>query len=156
MVDRADVMIAGSGRAIAVRDADGVLRVSGSRSGSYTIEQFFDKESIDPLKGDALRIGVACDSLGCLIGGAEGIRVAHVRDPVAFAEDCRRADIVVTPLTAPIDCAAPLVIDAKRLAGFGSHAVRVKSGSDGPRFSVTAERSSAPRPWQAGGGTEAE
>ncbi len=156
LVDRPEMMIAADGRAVAVRDADGVLRVSGSRSGSYTIEQFFDKEPIDPLTGAALREGIRCDPLGCLLGGRGGLRVAHVLDPVAFAEDCRRADVVVTPLAAPIDCRAALVIDAERLARFGSHAVRVDAGSEPPQFNVTTERSASPRPWQAHGESQGE
>ena len=45
--------------------------------------------------------------------GPDGVAVAHVLDPAAFPEDCRRAEIVVTALAAPADCRARLVIDAR-------------------------------------------
>jgi competence protein ComEC len=151
-VSRPDVMVAPDGRVVAVRDAGGVLRVSGSRSGSYAIEQLFDKEAIEPLSGAALRQGVRCDSAACLLTGAAGVSVAHVRDPVAFPEDCRRADIVVTPLTAPADCQARLVVDGRQLDRFGAHAIRADVEHGAPVFAVRRARSTAPRPWQAGGG----
>lgn len=150
LVDRPDVMIAPEGKAVAVRDATGALRVSGSRAGSYTIEQFFDKEPALPPSGAELRKGVACDPAGCVVGAAGGLKLAHVLDPVAFAEDCRRNYIVVTPLTAPTDCRAALVIDAEQLERLGAHVVRAEMSGGEPVFSVTTERSIAPRPWQAG------
>jgi competence protein ComEC len=151
-VNRPDVLVAPDGRAVAVRDAGGVLRVSGSRSGSYAIDQLFDKEATEPLAGAELRKGVRCDPAACLLSAARGVSVAHVLDPVAFAEDCRRADIVVTPLTAPVDCRAPLVIDGDQLGRFGAHAVRTDIEAGAPVFTLRRARSIAPRPWQAGGG----
>jgi competence protein ComEC len=141
----ADILIAPDGAAVAVRDQAGILRVSGSRSGSYVIEQLYDEEPGPPLEKTALREGVRCDDLGCILRAEGGIIVAHVLDAPAFAEDCRRADIVVTPLAAPPNCAAALVIDAARLSRFGAHALRLRDG--GPLVSV--ERAVA-RPWQTG------
>ena len=117
LVDPPDILVAPDGKAVAVRDASGMLRVSGSRAGSYVVEQFFDEEPGPAPDGAALREGVRCDAAG-LPAGRRGaaLTVAHVLDPAAFPEDCRRADIVVTPLAAPADCRAPLVIDAPRLA----------------------------------------
>jgi competence protein ComEC len=151
LIDRPDVMIASDGRATAVRDVEGALRVSGSRVGSYAIEQFFDKEPTPAPSRDDLRKGLRCDPAACLLGAAGGVRVAHIIDPVAFPEDCRRAHVIVTPLTAPADCRAPLVIDAERLERFGSHVVHAAVGDGEPAFRVTTERSASPRPWQADG-----
>jgi competence protein ComEC len=62
-------------------------------------------------------------------GGRDGpgkLRPAHAlvlalaRKPEALAEDCARADILVTPLQAPQDCAAPYVFDGPRLAREGA------------------------------------
>lgn len=150
-VSRPDVLVAPDGRAVAVRDASGVLRVSGSRSGSYAIDQLFDKEATQPLAGAELRKGMRCDPAACLLSAGDGVSVAHVLDPAAFPEDCRRADIVVTPLTAPVDCRARLVIDGDRLGRFGAHAVRTDVEAGAPVFTVRRERSIAPRPWQKGG-----
>ena len=150
LAERPDVMVAPEGTVVAVRDASGTLRVSGSRAGSYAIDQFFDKEADAPPPGNALRQGVTCDALGCLVGG-DGYRVAHVRDAAAFPEDCRRADIVVTPLTAPADCAAALVIDRTRLRRFGAHALSADFSDAAPAFDVRTARSHHPRPWQTSG-----
>ena len=62
----------------------------------------------------------ACDKLGCIGHLAGGKVIALVLDRAAFAEDCTRADIVVTPLFAPIGCAAGIVIDRDKLKGTGA------------------------------------
>jgi competence protein ComEC len=146
-----DLLVAPDGRAVALRDAEGVLRVSGSRAGSYTIEQLFDEEREPPPEGGDLRKSVNCDALACLLKGASGLVVAHVLDPGAFPEDCDRADAIVTPLTAPRDCRATLVIDAPRLARHGAHAVRFDNDGSVNGAAVATERTAFPRPWQAGG-----
>ncbi len=151
LVDRPEMMVAPDGKAVAVRDASGVLRVSGSRSGSYTVEQFFDKEPMESLAGTELRGGVRCDPTACLLDGADGLRVAHVLQPAAFHEDCARAHIVVTPLKAPTNCAAALVVDASALTRFGAHAMDIAMEEGAPVVNVRRARSAAPRPWQAGG-----
>ncbi len=116
LIDPPDILVAPDGKAVAVRDPGGVLRVSGARAGSYVVEQFFDEEGPPPEDGAALKAGVRCDKLACILGAKDGVEVSHVLDPAAFAEDCRRESVIVTPLRAPADCAAPLVIDAERLA----------------------------------------
>jgi competence protein ComEC len=147
----ADVLIAPDGKVVAVRDPAGVLRVSGSRAGSYLVEQFFDEEPGPLPEAATLREGVRCDPLGCVLRGARDTEVAHVLDPAAFTEECRRADLLVTPLNAPTDCPVTLLIDKPRLAQFGAHAVRIENAGTELRFAVTTERSAFPRPWQARG-----
>lgn len=149
LVDPPDILVAPSGTAIAVRDAAGVLRVSGARAGTYVVGQFFDEEGEAPSDMEVLRLGVSCDAAACLLHDRGGDMVSHVRDPSAFAEDCGRAAVVATPLAAPRDCTAPLVIDARHLARFGAHAVWIGEEGGKPSFRVTTDRSSTPRPWQA-------
>ena len=79
-----------------MRDASGALRVSGSRAGSYTIDQLFEEERGAPPNAAALRENVRCDPQACLLNAASGFAVAHVLDPAAMAEECRRSTIVVT------------------------------------------------------------
>jgi competence protein ComEC len=74
-----------------------------------------------------------------------------VLDAGAFPEDCSRAELVVTALTAPRDCGA-LTIDAARLSAFGAHAVRIDGEPGRYSFDIETERTAFPRPWQAGGG----
>lgn len=145
-----NVLVAPDGTAVAVRDGGGVLRVSGARAGSYVVEQFYDEEGRPAPDAAGLKKGVRCDELACILPSLGGLEVAHVRDPLAFAEDCRRVGIIVTPLHAPADCQASLVMDAKRLLRFGAHAVRIGPGQGEMHFNLTAERSAFPRPWQTG------
>lgn len=152
LADPPDILVAPDGTAVAVRDAAGRLRVSGSRADSYLIEQFFDEEG-GPPPSDALREGVTCDVAACILTGSRGLTVSHVRIPSAFAEDCRRAAVIATPLNAPVDCSGPLVIDAADLARRGAHAVRIQAADGEWSFSVSTERNDFPRPWQAGGGS---
>jgi competence protein ComEC len=152
LIDPPDILVAPDGAAVAVRDQAGLLRVSGARAGSYTVEQFFDEEGGPPVDGAELREGVRCDSSACLLTVATGAIVSHVLDPVAFAEDCARATVVVSALTAPQDCRASLVIDAPKLSRYGAHGVRVVGSVDEPRFQVTTELSESPRPWQGRSG----
>jgi competence protein ComEC len=148
LIDRADVLVAPDGTAIAVRDETGILRVSGSRAGSYTIDQFFDEEGGPPASGAELREGVRCDALACVLDATGGLVVSHVTDAAAFAEDCRRAAIIVTPLTVPSDCRAQLIVDQAALARGGAHAIRIDEAAGEPIFRITAQRSAFPRPWE--------
>lgn len=149
LIDRPDVLVAPEGNAIAVRDARGVLRVARARAGSYVVEQFFDEEGGAPADAATLREGVRCDGMACLLESRGELLVSHVLDPAAFAEDCRRAIVVATPLIAPADCQAQLVIDARALALHGAHAVRFDASEGSLAFRVTTDRSATPRPWQA-------
>ena len=65
-------------------------------------------------------------------------------DAAAFAEDCRRADIIVTPLVAPARCDARLVIDRISLETSGA----VMLERNGEAWSVYATRAiGEDRPW---------
>jgi len=156
LADPPDVLIAPNGKVAAVRDDGGALRVSGSRAGSYAIDQLFDEEPGPTPASEEIRMGVRCDATACLLNGEHGLQISHITNPGAFAEDCRRAEIVLTPLNAPADCEALLVIDAPKLERLGSHAVRVSRQDGEFAFSVTTERSLFPRPWQAGGRSHSE
>jgi competence protein ComEC len=118
-----DIVMTAEGRAVGVRDAGGTLRIAGSRAGSFIIGQWLEAEGPRAPEPSAIRDGVACGRLGCILKSKGGLVVAHIRDPAAFIEDCRRADIVLTPLRAPDDCAAALVIDGRATARRGAHAV---------------------------------
>lgn len=161
LIDPPDIFVAPSGTAVAVRDAEGVLRVSGARAGSYVAGQFFDEEGGEPTDAAALRLGVSCDASACLLRDRIGNMVSHVRDASAFAEDCARTAVIATRLVAPPDCQVPLVIDAAQLSRFGAHAVWIAEEAGKPSFRIATDRSATPRPWQAGagdppGGSEAQ
>jgi competence protein ComEC len=65
-------------------------------------------------------------------------------DRMAFDEDCARAEVVVSPLTAPAGCEAKFVLDEKALARSG--AVGLTWSDNG--FTLASDRNPLQnRPW---------
>ena len=92
----------------------------------------------------SLGAGASCDSLGCVVRMSDGKALSQVLAPGAFAEDCGRAAIIVTPLAAPPWCDRPLVLDRTRLATLGAVALV----RDGDGFRIESERGpQRDRPW---------
>jgi competence protein ComEC len=144
-----DLLVSADGVVTAVRGDDGRLRASGSKSGSYVLDQVFEKER-EAADGE-IRDGVMCDDLGCILPGRGGVTVAHVRDQAALLEDCERAAIIVATVHVEKKCSASLIIDAQALRTFGSHAARFEGVEGALRARVITERGEHPRPWQARG-----
>ncbi len=86
-----------------------------------------------------------CDKLGCVGYLASGRTVALVLDTPAFAEDCTRADIIVTPRFAPLGCAAAIVIDREKLKQTG--ALTLAFAKDGVVQMRAARAADEDRPW---------
>lgn len=111
--------------AVAIRGDDGRLSILGGRGASFEVENWLRADA-DDRAPDApdIHAGTACDPLGC-IGQAAGIgMVAFVTRREAFVEDCRLAEVVVSRLPAPPDCALhALVIDREQLDRRGAHAL---------------------------------
>ncbi len=114
-----DVAIAPTGEAVALRGPDGKLTVIGSRPSLFAAEQWLRADADGRAGREAVR-KAACDETGCIGELQNGRILALVLDKAAFAEDCVRADIVVTPRFAPIGCAASLVIDRDTLRQTGA------------------------------------
>ena len=145
---RADLIVAPTGEAVALRGADGRLGTLGRASG-FTAEQWLradgDARDVDPAGVKALAPpGSRCDRLGCVAPLPGGGTLSLVAEAGAFAEDCRRAAIVVTPLVAPSPCAAGIVID--RIALEASGAVALRRERDGWRRGE-ARAVGEDRPW---------
>ena len=66
-------------------------------------------------------------------------------DTQAFAEDCTRADIIVTPRFAPLACAAAIVIDRDKLKQTG--ALTLAFAKDGVVQMRAARAADEDRPW---------
>jgi competence protein ComEC len=96
------------------------------------------------LASEAL-IKANCDKLGCVGYLASGRTVALVLDTPAFAEDCTRADIIVTPRFAPLGCAAAIVIDREKLKQTG--ALTLAFAKDGVVQMRAARAADEDRPW---------
>ncbi len=142
---RYDVIVAPSGDQAAVRDADGKLMIVGKRFNAFAAEQWLtaDGDARDPAQ--ARDPDAPCDRLGCVAALPEGESLSVVLDRLAFEEDCGRAEIVVSALTAPGDCRAKFVLDEKALARLGAVGF---TWSDDKGFTLTADRTTLQnRPW---------
>ncbi len=126
---RPALIVAPSGEAAAVRGPDGGFRTLAAGAASFETEIWLRSDA-DPraVRDASLRDGVLCDPLGCMTFAADGSRVALVLDRRAFAEDCRRAAIVISALDAPRGCAAPLIIDRAVLRTGGAVALYSSPG----------------------------
>jgi competence protein ComEC len=140
---RYDAIVAPSGDLAVVRDAEGKLQVVGKRFNAFAAEQWLTADGDDRDPATARNSDASCDRTGCVAALPEGQSLAVVIDRAAFEEDCARAEVVVTPLTAPADCAA-LTFDERKLATTGA----VGLAWDGTRFVVAADRAALEdRPW---------
>ncbi|SFK84717.1 ComEC/Rec2 family competence protein [Methylorubrum salsuginis] len=142
---RFDLYIDRDGAGAALRGADGRLAVLGRPPG-FVLEQWLKADG-DDRRAAAVNggPGIRCDRLGCTMAAPDGRKVALVTDKRAFAEDCARADILISRLTAPSGCAAPLRIDRAHLSAHGATAICL--GPTGPEV-VTARGAGSPKPWQ--------
>ena len=141
---RYDVIVAPSGDLAAVRDADGALEVVGKRFNAFAAEQWLtaDGDGGDPAQARAF--DAPCDRLGCVAALPEGESLSIVLDRLAFDEDCARAEVVVSALTAPSDCKAKFLLDEQALTRLG--AVGLTWGDTG--FTLASDRSPLEnRPW---------
>lgn len=140
-----DLIIHESGRLVLARGQGGGYRVLAlGTSPDFVLAQWL------PALGDArtvkdpsLRDGVRCDRQGCTLRLADGRWLALSLRPDSLREDCRRADLVVTPLRhhgCPDD---RMLADGKRLDAQGTTQVWLRRDGrwrqDGIR-SVTAAR----------------
>ena len=149
---RPDILIDGEAKVMAVRGADGELWISTRQRGRFVSDVWLRRDGqAEPLTwprgGEgAPAAGLRCDTLGCI--QRQGDRtIAFVRDPRAFAEDCRRASLVVSAVPAWDLCEAPeTVVDRFDLWRGGGHAIWL--GPDGVRVESVAD-SRGRRPWVA-------
>jgi competence protein ComEC len=139
-----DVLVSADGTAFAVRGADGRLAMIKSGSDSFALREWLAADAdARTVKDDTLANGIRCDASGCIGRLRDGSLVAFAKTIDAFAEDCRRAALVVSPREAPADCAA-LVIDRPVWRRSGAMALR----RIGQGFEITASRPAGyARPW---------
>ncbi len=141
---RYDVIVPPSGEQAALRDADGRLVIVGRKFNAFSAEQWFAADGDDRDPSSARQGEDGCDRLGCVGDLPEGQSLTLVADRLAFEEDCDRAAILVSPLTAPANCRAGEVFDERRLAETGA----VGLNWDGQRFQIASDRSpTQDRPW---------
>ncbi|MCC3247001.1 ComEC family competence protein [Methylocystis sp. WRRC1] len=138
-----DLAVPPAGDSAAFRSASGEIALLGKRPSVFASEQWLRADADSRAAADA-GAGVACDDLGCVGRLFDGRIVALVNERGAFLEDCARAAIIVTPLHAPEGCAAPIVIDRRKLAEAGAISLRLK----GEKIEWTRARGvDEDRPW---------
>ncbi|MGD0633917.1 MAG: ComEC/Rec2 family competence protein [Beijerinckiaceae bacterium] len=138
-----DIAVAPLGDAAAVRLGDGRLAVLGERPSAFAAEQWLRADA----DGRAVKTAIqhaSCDKTGCTGILRDGRAVALVLEKPAFAEDCLRAAVLITPLFAPRGCAAGLIIDRDTLRRTGAVTLRAKEGGFEMR---TARAEGEDRPW---------
>ncbi len=139
----ADLFIDREASGLAARTAAGPMAIVGSPS-AFVVQQWL-RAAGDARRPDdpGLRMGAACDGGGCIVTLPGRRIIAWSRDPLTIAEDCGRADLVVTPLRWDGACKA-LMVDRRTLDRHG--AMSVRSTPQG-LVAGTGRDPDAPRPW---------
>ncbi len=141
-----DLAIAPTGDVVAARGEDGNLAAFGRRPSPFVVEQWLradgdgrkPAEAIAALAGsraaksadhfvplESVAAPPRCDAIGCVATLSDGRTLALVLDAKGFAEDCGRADILVSPLSAPSGCKAERVLDRPALEARGATLLRL-------------------------------
>jgi competence protein ComEC len=144
MTPRPDVLISADGQTAAVRRADGRLALLHTGRDSFAVKEWLaaDADGRDA-KDKSLDAGVRCDTVGCTTPTRDGRLVSMALAQEAFAEDCARAAIVISPHDAYRPCTATL-IDRKVWRARG--AIALRWSGDGLEASA-AQPPGYDRPW---------
>ncbi|WP_047309572.1 ComEC/Rec2 family competence protein [Rhodopseudomonas palustris] len=144
-----EVLIAGDGKQVAVRGADGRLHLMQSGADAFRLKEWLAADAdARPPDAASLRAGVSCDSDGCVTTLADGRLVALSLRPDGLADDCARAVLIVTAGQPPPGCAAR-TIGRDELQSNGAMALR-RSAADPMQFVTEPARpSGSSRPWAA-------
>jgi competence protein ComEC len=95
----------------------------------YTATQWLNRDG-DRRDVAAARAAGACDEIGCTASGKQGSVVAIPTAVTALAEDCLRAQVVISALPLHGNCSGPeLVLDPSDVSRTG--AVAIRFGNDG-------------------------
>ena len=144
------LLVERSGQTVAlVRETDDGSRAldrSITRGSRFTVDLWHQRLALDPDR-TGLESAWRCDPLGCTAHLPDGRLTAHVREPGAFAEDCRAADILVTALAAPAGCAPPILIDADSLRAHGAIAL-VADANQPAALTIWPSFERRNRPWE--------
>jgi len=148
-----DVLVAADGRTVAVRRADGRLAIKRLGGDTFAARTWLAAAADSRTPADpTLAEGFRCDDVGCVAALPDGRLVAIALAADAFAEDCNRAVLVVTPRRGPPECAALLIDRAVREAS-GALALYRSDAFEGRGFRIEAARPPGrDRPWAPAAG----
>jgi competence protein ComEC len=141
---RPDVLVGSDGQVAALRGSSGQLSVLHSGRDTFAIKEWLAADGdARTVKDAGLNDGVLCDAAGCIGRLADGRLVSMALSAEAFAEDCARAAVVISPREAPGSCAA-ILIDRKAWRANGAMALHWT----GKGFELSAARPGGyERPW---------
>jgi competence protein ComEC len=144
---RPDIIIDKQGQALAYRSAAGNLDVLNAKSNFFGVSQWLTADADARQPRDPALMGTgACDATGCIGRLRDGRTLALILDPRIAAEDCGRADIVVTRFWLGDTCKGPsLVIDGAHLAAHGATEIRLAKNA--LPIMRTARTPTLDRPW---------
>lgn len=123
-----DVMVAESGKLVAVQGADGDLYFSSGRRDKFTAENWLrlsGREGEKPKTFKDAGAPLRCDNDGCR-GELKGRKVAVVFKDRAGREDCGWAEVMVAEI--PVRCKGGVVVDLYDAKKRGAHAVFLGGG----------------------------
>ena len=149
LVEPPDLLVARDGETVALRGKDGVLHLLRPATDEYSATEWLKRDGDARLADDAVasvKDGVRCDAFGCIAHTRDGKVIAAISREDALAEDCARADIVVSAIPTRHRCTGPrLVIDRFDVARNGAYAVWL-----GKTLRIeTVEGTRGQRPWSA-------
>lgn len=144
---RPDIFISADGQTAAIRNREGRLSLLHSGRDTFALKDWFaaDGDGRWP-KDTRLKDDVRCDAVGCIGTLKDGRFVSMALAAEAFAEDCARAAVVISPRSAPGTCAA-LLIDRDHWRVHGATSL----SWNGKSFNVSVARPAGyERPWARG------
>jgi len=107
LTPKPDILIGGDGEAVAVRGPDGTLAIKKIGSDPFAVREWLAGDADARLATDTtLADGFACDPAGCVAKLPNRSLVAIAQTAEAFADDCRRAALIIALRQPPADCAA--------------------------------------------------
>ncbi len=143
-----DLLVGRDGALVAVREEGGQLSAVGGGRASFELGRWLEHDGDQRTPKEAGKAaGFLCDAVGCRTR-VKGLTVAVAQRPAAFADDCRRASILVASIVSPKSCSAPkAVVDFFAARREGTHALYIED--DGRIRIETVARTRGQRPWSS-------
>ncbi|HSD35159.1 MAG TPA: ComEC/Rec2 family competence protein, partial [Alphaproteobacteria bacterium] len=140
-----DLLVTSDGAVVALRDAEGALRLSDARKGGIAVQAWLERNGqAQHLDWPEPPEAGGCDGEGCraVLGGRS---LAYALTLPAAAEDCGRADLVIAARFIPHGrCRGSILIDRGALWRAGAHALWLTQ--EGVRIE-TVRDARGERPW---------
>jgi competence protein ComEC len=144
------ILISADGTYVLMRDNGSGPALFGRQPGDFVLGQWLSQaalpvQAFTPETPLSVSEAARCDQTGCIAQTSHGQILAYVETAAAFEEDCKNADILITPLEAPAWCRPKgLLIDSRFLKQHGATSITEIGNS----LSVASARSTSGRPWQ--------